>query len=398
MKESKRLDVKKSEIDEIDIVHEITSDLSGGHNNRNIMSVPIAKLSTLGAGVSSLIPALNTITQSTTMTTEGLYRLANAGVGDALKAAANGNFWGALKTADGASKFAQFQKADPISITTKTAAVNPVTVMMAVSLYSIEKQLDEIVRLQKQILSFLEIEKEAEIKADVETLLNLIKNYKYNWDNSQFITSNHKLILDIQRTARKNMNGYKIKINEVIKTKPLIIGQMQVQSSLRDLEKKFKYYRLSLYSYTLSLLLEIMLSGNFKEEYITGIKEEIIMLCKTYRELFNKSSIYLEKISNSSNETNMMKGFGDVSKAVGGFINRIPFVKEGQVDEFLQDSGDKLKNNAKSIEGKTMQEFANLSNPGTNVIIERLEDMIKIYNHTDKIFFDDKMIYLFCQK
>ena len=35
-------------------------------------SMPIAQLATLGAGVSSLIPALHTVTQTTTVNTQGL--------------------------------------------------------------------------------------------------------------------------------------------------------------------------------------------------------------------------------------------------------------------------------------------------------------------------------------
>lgn len=63
-------------------------------DSKKSLSVPIAELATLGAGVSSLIPALNTITQTTTIAMDGLYTLANAGVGDVLKVAKNGNFWG----------------------------------------------------------------------------------------------------------------------------------------------------------------------------------------------------------------------------------------------------------------------------------------------------------------
>ena len=130
--------------------------------DKKALSVPIAELSTLGAGVASLIPALNTVTQTTTIAVDGLYRIANAGVGDVLKAAKNGNFWGAIKTADGASKMAQFQAAGPITATTKAvSAFNPATMMMAVALFSIEQEIGKIEEMQKQILSFLEIEKES---------------------------------------------------------------------------------------------------------------------------------------------------------------------------------------------------------------------------------------------
>ncbi|MBQ8495934.1 MAG: hypothetical protein IJ489_00560 [Clostridia bacterium] len=285
---------------------------------QNSLSVPIAELATLGIGVSSLLPALRTVTQTTTINTTGLYQLANQAVGDTLKVAKNGNFWGAYKTSTGASKFAQLQPVGPLSATTASvAAINPATMMMAVALFSIEQKLGEIEEMQNQI-----------------------------------------------------------------------------NSTLKDLQKKFKYYRLSLYTFSMASMMEIMLSGNFKEDYIDDIKEEIEKLSFVYRDLFAQCSIYLEKISKISVETNLLKGIGTASKAVGKFIGSIPFVKEGQVDEFLQDSAKCIKSNAKELEMSAISVFSEISNPETRVFIDRMEDMIRIYNHTEKICFDDKKIYL----
>ena len=89
-----------------EIADGILFDAKAHIEDKPVISVPIAQLATLGAGVASLLPVFRTVTQTTTVHAEGLYRLANAGVGDALKVAKNGNFWGAFKTADGASKFA----------------------------------------------------------------------------------------------------------------------------------------------------------------------------------------------------------------------------------------------------------------------------------------------------
>jgi hypothetical protein len=192
---------------------------------RDTLSMPIAQLATLGAGVSSLIPALRTVTQTTAVNTQGLYQLANAGVGDALKVAKNGNFWGAFKTAEGTSKFAQLQAAGPLSATSTTVMpIDPATMMMAVALFSIEQQLGNIAEMEKQILSFLQVEKEAEIEADVKTLANIIEKYKYNWDNEHFIASNHKMVLDLQRTARKNMLSYQKKVSEAIQSRSLVVS------------------------------------------------------------------------------------------------------------------------------------------------------------------------------
>lgn len=366
-------------------------------DSKNSISVPITELATLGAGVSSLIPSLRTITQTTLMNTEGqgLYRLASAVVGDSLKAAKNGNFWGALKTSAGKSKLAQLTEVGQVSETNTTVMpINPATMMMAVALFSIEKQLREITEIQKKILGFLEREKKAKIEADIETLVNMIDKYKFNWDNERFITNNHKLVLDIQRTARKNMNAYQKELAEITSSKQSFSIQSQVNSKLTKLKDKFNYYRLSLYTYSLASLLEVMLSGNFREEYISGIRNELTSLSSTYRTMFDEASICIEKLSSASLETNILKGVGSATKGVGNLIGSIPFLKEGTVDEFLQDGGKTLKGSAKKLEGKSVKEFSVNSNPGITGITSQMDDMIRIYNHTSEIYFDDEQIYL----
>lgn len=252
----------------LNVTQSLLADTRMDLNSRGVLSVPIAELSTLGAGVSSLIPALNTVTQTTSIAADGLYTIANAGVGDVLKAAKNGNFWASLKTADGASKMVQLQEAGAITATTQTAAAfNPATMMMAVALFSIEQELGEIEDMQRQIISFLEIDKESEIEADVESLMSIIKKYKDNWDNERFVSGNHNQVLTYQNRARKNMLGYQKKIAESIGKKPHIVTQAGVKQAFTSVEKEFKYYRLSLYTFSLSSLMEVMLSGNSKNLY-----------------------------------------------------------------------------------------------------------------------------------
>lgn len=381
--------------DMMEITEGLLLDTKSSIENKKTMSVPIAELSALGAGVASLVPAFNTVTTTTTLATDGLFTIANKVAGDTLKMAKNGNAWGAMKTATGGSKMAQLAEAGPLTATSQAvSAINPTTMMMAVALYSIEKQLGEIAETQKQILSFLEIKDEAGIEGDLETLSELINNYKHNWDNEIYVQNSHKMVMDIKRTARSNMLASQKRVAELVASKKLVVGQGQVKSTLSEMEKRFKYYQLALYTYSLASMMEIMLGGNYKEEYITGIKDEIIKLSGNYRELFEKSSLYLEKLGRSAVEANVLKGIGTAGKAVGKFIGSIPLVKEGPVDEFLQDGGANLKKNAIGMEKQAVHQFAALSNSGTHIFVNKMEDMIQIYNHTERICFDDKQIYL----
>lgn len=376
----------------ISITDDLLCDVRLDISQSQKISMPIAQLSTLGAGVASLLPVFRKVTQTSAVASDGLYRIPNAVIGDTLKAAKNGNFWPSFKES---SKLAQLQKVESLQSTNSMVMpINPATMMMAVALFSIEQQLGNIAEMQKKIFSFLETEKESEIEADVETLSNIINKYKHNWDNEQFIASNHKMVIDIQRTARKHMNSYQKRVNDTIKDKKLLVLQSRIKTTLNEMIRDFKYYRLSLFAFSMSSLIEIMLSGNFKEENILAIKEEIQKLAFDYREVFEECSVYLEKLEKSSVESNVLKGVSATSKAVGKFIGSIPKIKDGQIDERLQETGERVSDKAKAIENDSIVAFAEMSNPGTNLFAEKMDDMIMIYNHTTDIYFDDNNIYL----
>lgn len=370
-------------------------DTSTELEKRQTMSVPITSLASLGAAVSSIAPALRTVTETTTVNMQGLYTLANAGVGDVLKVAKNGNFWGALKTADGASKFAQLQQVGSVSASTVTTLpINPATMMMAVALHSIEQKLDKIEEMQQQLIDFLVCENESQIEADVQMLSGIISKYKFNWDNEHYVASNHKMVLDIQRTALKNIRSYQKQVAALLEKKQYLVAQNNVESTFADMQKKFKYYRMALYTYSLASLLEIMLGGNFKEEYICTVKTEIEEFAMDYRSFFEKASIHLEQLGNGAIDTKLLKGLGTAGQAVGKFIGAVPGVRRGPVDELLQESGARLTGRATGLEEKAVHEFAILGNPGTSILTERMKDMVQIYNHTEHICFDRERIYL----
>lgn len=78
----------------VELTEDLLADSRTNINSKKSINFPIAELSTLGAGVSSIIPAFHTITQTTTIANEGLYRITNAVVGDTLKIAKDGQAWG----------------------------------------------------------------------------------------------------------------------------------------------------------------------------------------------------------------------------------------------------------------------------------------------------------------
>lgn len=376
------------------LTEEMLEDARKSINLKNTLSLPIEELSMLGASVSSLVPAFNTITQTTSLPTDGLYKIANAALGDTLKMAQNGNAWGAMKTIKGKSKMVQLKEVGSLTATTKTVLpIDPATIIVAMMLYSIEKDIKEISETQKKILSFLEVENESQIEADVETLMEIVNNYKYNWDKELVVANSHNVIMDIKNRSIKNILAFQKKLTTEVSKKQLLTSQGKINSTLADLLKKFKYYRLSIYIFSLASLMEIMLSDNFKEEYIENTKNEIEKLSSKYRDYFNEASLYIEKISKNGVEANLFKGIGLAGKTAGKFIGNIPLIKKGPVDEFLKAKGENLYNDAQEIEKNLVRNFAALANPGTRILIEKIEDLNYIYNRTNQICFNKDSIF-----
>ena len=177
-------------------------------------------------------------------------------------------------------------------------------------------------------------------------------------------------MLDIQRTARKHMISHQKRVNELLHDRKKLVSRGKLNDTLGDIQKKFTYYRLSLYSFAMASLIEIMLSGNVKEEYISGIVSDIEKFSMQYREEFMEASLYLEKLSKASLETNFLKGTGVVSRVIGKAIGSIPIVREGRVDELLQESGARLRENAEGVGQDVIAAFAANNNPGTRVFIK----------------------------
>ena len=344
--------------------------------------VPINSLQSLGSGVSQLVPTLETITSI--KSGNNLYRVTNLNTFDKLDTTKKGITYGVVKKAEGGSKLAQLKKVH----------VDPATMMMAVALYEIENQLNEIIDLSRRIFSFLERDKEAEIEADLETLNISIREFKYNWQDKQYLANNHKHVMDIKRTAKKNMNFYKKQITDDILKNNIVVINQTMNSLLTELEKKFKYYRLSLYIYSYASYLEIMLLGNYQEDYLLTKKEELEALDNEYANNYDIALKFIQKNANKSLEGNLLKGIGTAGKAIGNLAEKVPLMKEKKVNEWFDEKGSNLSKSGDNIKNEFIKKFEEISESNTKTFINKVDDFNCIYNKTKEIYFDGKNIYL----
>lgn len=357
----------------------------------NAIRLPIAEITTLGGGLSSLLPSLRTITQTASISGTGLFQLANAGVGDALKAASDGTFWGSLKTVSGSSKMAKFVEAGSLTTTTKTvAAINPALLVMAVSLANNEHKLKDIADMEKQILSFLEHDMEAKVEGSLKTLTTIITEYKFNWDNELYCTSHYKQAGEIREKAEEYIRLYQKEIRTIYNKNPssFLLNNGSVEETKHNLKKKFGYYKLSLYIYSFASMLEVMLLGNFQSGYIKQVQTAIEERTESYLNQYSQCYKKIETLSENTLESQTIKGLGDACISMGNFLGG-----KGIIAEWLVDRGNDLEKRRVEYNKKIMHLFMQIEDPGNSLFIHNLDYIRRISNNSTKVFFDKDSVY-----
>ena len=320
-----------------------------------------------------------------------LYRVVNLGKNDTLQQVKGKNTqkWGVVKPPKGKTQLAKLKE-----VKVNNIPLDPNTLILAAALENIEKDLQEIKELSKKILSFLEKDKEAEIESDLETLQRTLKEYKFNLEDEQYLTNNHKHVMDIKRTANKNMNFYKKQIKDDIDKNKTITTDLSMNSIINEISKKFKYYRLSLYIYSYASLLEISLLGNYQKDYLLNKIDELEELDKAYLDSFNKAQDYIKKMANKSLKGNLLSGLGSAEKAIGNLAERVQIIKDKNIDTWLNQQGDNMKQKGQDIKNNYSQEFEDIKDSHAKPFINKVFEMNNIYNNTKYIYFDEEFIYL----
>ena len=364
------------------------SDVRKESLSNNTYSLSLSKLSEISPITVSTANNIKTIMEQNPKTSGNLYRITNLGKNDSLKAMRDGKtFWGSIKKSDGSSTMAKLKEVNPNNV----MALDPTVMMMSVALAGIEQELGEIKELSKQIFSFLEHEKESEIESDLEILNRSISDFRFNLEDEKYLINNHKQVMDIKRTANKNMLFYKKEIKDDLSKDKLFTTNNSMNSIIEDIQKKFRYYRLSLYIYSFSTFMEILLLGNYKNDYLLSKKEELDELDNEYSEVFNNALEYVKKNANKSLEGNVLSGLGSAGKAIGNLAEK---VKIKNVDNWLNEKGDNLKQSGQNIKDEFATKFDDMRESNSRPFINQIEKVNCIYNKTKEIYFDKENIYL----
>ena len=188
------------------------------------------------------------------------------------------DFIGSLKTPNGAVGGGQ-AKITPL-------ACDPTMLFMAAALANIDKKLDSIKEKQQEMMDFLVQKEKAELKGNLTFLCDVFNNYKYNWDNELYKSSNHTMVLTTKKEAETKIAFHRERIIGKVNKKSIIHNDQLVNKQLTEVRDQFKDYYLALYLLAFSSFLDVLLLENYDKEYLSGISSKLDKYCLEYRELY----------------------------------------------------------------------------------------------------------------
>ena len=362
-------------------------------NIEQYTKIPLSKLSILGVGFSNLSEATRTITQS--INTDGLYRCVLPKGATKLAQAKDGT--GALGSAfDPNNKLigqARWIKQDNVRQVT-TMPYNPTMLFMAAALMSIDKKLDIIQETQQEILSFLENKEKANLKASLDTLSDILNNYKYNWENEKYRTNKHILVQSIKHEASKSIEFHQNQISEKLKKQSLLHINKSVNNKMEKIYPEFKDYQLALYIFSFASFIEIILLGNFNVEYLNNTSNKIESLSLKYRELYTECYNIIEGYASTSMESHLLNGLAKISKTSGQLISKVPVVNKSPIDEVLMETGERLEKFESNKTNKTLKNFIDARSSQVQLFVDNINTVNKLYNEPLEFLIYKEYIYI----
>lgn len=278
---------------------------------------------------------------------------------------------------------------------TKTAAtVNPYALLITAAVATVTKKLDAIKENQLEIIEFIELQEGAKIKGNIKVLQEISDQFKYNMENEKYKSSKFLLAQDIKKDAEQSILFAKDLIISKASKSSFIHTDKTVKDKINKLEEGFNKYQLALYQFSYSSFLEVMLLENFDEQYLDSVYKKIITYIEDFRKLHNDCYKKLVSDSKTSIESAAVKGFVGITKFAGKTISKIPYVKNGQMDEKLIESSDKINDyNERRIINR-MDKFLVLQENCSLVFAENIKTVNKLFNNEIEVLFDEENLYI----
>ena len=345
--------------------------------------IPLSRLSALGTGFEPVASAIQQVT-SHGQATSGFYKVT---IPKGTHLAQFKERSGFLGTAVGEHGIVGQAQLNPL-------LCDPTTLLAAAALANIDKKLDAIQEVQQEMLDFLTQKEKSALKADLNFLMDIQNNYKYNWNSEKYKAANHAKVLDIRQEAARQIDFYQEQIKKQLGKKALLHSDHDVQKMLEKVQGEFKEYQLALYIYGFAYFLEVVLQENYEKAYLSAIAKRIDKMAFQYREFYSLAYSQIENLSKSSLQAHLFGGLSAINKGAGTAIAKIPGINKSQIDETLIEAGERIGAYKNRRVQTTMQQLLERQSSCVRPFIDNINAVNRLYNEPVTLIFNHDTLYL----
>ena len=264
----------------------------------------------------------------------------------------------------------------------------------AATVANIEKKLDAIQEAQEEMMDFLVLKEKSELRGNLIFLSDMLSNYKYNWNNEQYIKSNYNKVLDIKCSMEGKILFYREQISSKIEKQSALHSDRDVKKQLSNVIDDFTEYQLAIYLFSFASLLDVMLLENYNKDYLTAIENKIADYSLSYKELYTESYNKLDGFANSSIESNLLGGLANVNAVAGKALSKVSLFNKIQLGEKIVTAGEKIDEFKKNRYDNAVISLADKQNNNIKPFVEQISMINKMYNEPLQICFDKENLYI----
>lgn len=345
--------------------------------------IPLSRLTALGTGFEPVVSAIQQVT-SHGQATSGFYKVT---IPKGTHLAQFKEKSGFLGTAVGEHGIVGQAQLNPL-------LCDPTMLLVAAALANIDKKLDAIQEVQQEMLDFLTQKEKSALKADLNFLMDIQNNYKYNWNSEKYKAANHAKVLDIRQEAARQIDFYQEQIKKQLGKKALLHSDHDVQKMLEKVQGEFKEYQLALYIYGFAYFLEVVLQENYEKAYLSAIAKRIDEMAFQYREFYSLAYSQIENLSKSSLQAHLFSGLSAINKGAGTAIAKIPGINKSQIDETLIEAGERIGAYKNRRVQTTMQQLLERQSSCVRPFIDNINAVNRLYNEPVTLIFNHDTLYL----
>lgn len=376
-------DLNDYNVDFYPIVMEGDIDLKRYHK------IPVGKIASLGVGFNAISTAVqNYATLAANPETgaiSGIYKVTvDPGQHLTYSAGKNG-YIGMARNADNVVKS---------QATMTPIHFDPTMVFMAATMYCMHMKLDAIQETQEDIMKFLEQKEKAELRGNIVVLADIIENYKYNWNNDQYLRNNHMKVLDIRQKSEQSILFAQARIKDITTRKKIISLSTDVNSKVKKLNKAFEDYQLAMYTFAMASYVESMLLKNFEKAYMDNIANKIEDYSITYREMYTDCYNSLAQLTDKSVDNIIIGNLGKISKVAGEAIASMPMISKTEIDENLLAIGDIIDGSEEIIRNNRLAPLVSKQSSYVTPFVDNIKMLGELHDKPLNLLFDKDYVYL----